>query len=97
MGRNPGNILGAAFGPNSNDVPQTQMNITPRDLKTLTCEKCQGEVFGEGLIIKTVSPLLTGNGKEGMLPIPAFYCVKCQTVVDKYLPEDMRQPKLVNP
>jgi hypothetical protein len=74
----------------------TELNITPKDLKTLTCENCQGEVFAEGIIIKTVSALLTGNGKEGMLPIPAFYCVKCQTVVDKYLPEDMRKTKLVS-
>lgn len=97
MGRNPGNVFGNMLDGNV-DVPQnsTAVNITPKDLKTLTCEKCQGEVFAEGLIIKTVSPLLTGNGKEGMLPIPAFYCVKCQTVVDKYLPEDMRKPQLVN-
>jgi hypothetical protein len=97
MGRNPADILG--FGRNDEDVPQTRpaMNITPKDLKTLTCENCQGEVFDEGIIIKTVSPLLTGNGKEGMLQIPAFYCVKCQTVVDKYLPEDMRKTKLINP
>lgn len=67
------------------------LNITAKDLKTLQCESCQGEVFSEGIIIKTVSPLLTGNGKEGMIPIPAFFCIKCQTVVDKYLPEDMRK------
>lgn len=73
-----------------------ELNITPKDLKTLVCENCQGEVFAEGIIIKTVSPLLTNNGKEGMVPIPAFYCVKCQTVVDKYLPEDMRKTKLVS-
>jgi len=100
MGRNPGNVFGNMLGGlgSNDDVPQNRpsMNITPKDLKTLTCEKCQGEVFAEGLIIKTVSALLTGNGKEGMLPIPAFYCVKCQTVVDKYLPEDMRKTKLVN-
>lgn len=86
------------FGRGDEDVRQTRpaMNITPKDLKTLSCESCQGEVFAEGIIIKTVSPLLTGNGKEGMVPIPAFYCVKCQTVVDKYLPEDMRKTTLVS-
>jgi hypothetical protein len=86
------NILGMG---RDNDIPQPRMNITPKDLKTLQCENCQGEVFSEGLIIKTVSSLLTGNGKEGMLPIPAFYCVKCQTVVDKYLPEDLKSTKVV--
>lgn len=89
----PNSILGMG---REDDIPQTRMNITPKDLKTLSCEKCQGIIFAEGLIIKTVSPLLTGTGKEGMLPIPAFYCVKCQEVVDKYLPEDMRKTKLVS-
>jgi len=91
------NMMG--FGREDEDVRQARpaMNITPKDLRTLTCENCQGEVFAEGIIIKIVSALLTGNGKEGMLPIPAFYCVKCQTVVDKYLPENMRKTKLVSP
>jgi hypothetical protein len=82
-----------------NSVPRTstKVNITPEDLKTLVCENCQGVVFAEGLIIKTVSPLLTDNGKEGMLPIPAFYCVKCHEPVQKYLPEEFRDKKLVTP
>ena len=74
---------------------QTQLNITPEDLKTLACEYCGGVVFAEGMIIKTVSPLLTQNGKEGMMPIPAFYCVKCQQPVQKFLPEEMREKPLV--
>lgn len=72
----------------------TKLKINAKDLQTLTCEACQGQVFGEGLIIKTVSPLLTENGKEGMMPIPAFYCIECHTVVEKYLPEDMKKPKI---
>ena len=72
-----------------------QVNITPEDLKTLVCEECGGTVFAEGLVIRTVSPLLTNNGKEGMLPIPAFYCVKCHETVQKYLPEELRKKKFV--
>jgi hypothetical protein len=98
MGRNPGNVFGNMLVGND-DVPQNRpsVNITPKDLKTLECEECHGVVFAEGIIIKTVSALLTGTGKEGMVPIPAFYCIKCKTVVDKYLPEDMRKTKLVSP
>lgn len=89
-------ILG--YGREDEDVRHARpsVNITPKDLKTLECEECHGIVFSEGIIIKTVSALLTGNGKEGMVPIPAFYCVKCQTVVDKYLPEDMRKTKIIS-
>lgn len=74
---------------------QPKVNIRPEDLKTLVCEYCQGTVFAEGLVIKTVSPLLTDNGKEGMLPIPAFYCVKCHEPVQKYLPEELRKKKIL--
>lgn len=77
-----------SFGANR-DIPP--FNITPKDLNTLVCENCKGEVFSEGIIIKTVSAILTGNGKEGMLPIPAFYCVKCHEVVERYLPDDMKK------
>lgn len=76
--------------------PQARVNIRPEDLKTLTCEYCQGQIFAEGLVIKTVSPLLTENGKEGMLPIPAFYCVACHKAVQKYLPEELKEKKLVS-
>jgi hypothetical protein len=87
---------------NSNSSPfgapaQTpRMNISPSDLKTLECEKCKGVIFSEGIIIKTISALLTGNGKEGMAPIPAFYCVSCKSVVERYLPDDMKTKKLVS-
>lgn len=68
-----------------------KLNITAKDLTTLECENCKGTIFAEGLIIKTISAILTGNGKEGMMPIPAFYCVKCHEPVDKFLPEEMRK------
>lgn len=86
-------FVGVTNGQNPQRQP-SRVNITASDLKTLVCEYCQGTVFAEGIIIKTVSPLLTENGKEGMMPIPAFYCIKCHQAVQKYLPEDLREKKL---
>lgn len=74
-------------------VPKPSINI--EDLKTLVCEFCEGVIFAEGIIIKTVSPLLTQNGKEGMMPIPAFYCVRCHQAVQQYLPKEMREKPLI--
>jgi hypothetical protein len=70
---------------------QNEPKIRPEDLKTLTCEYCSCQVFAEALIIKTVSPLLTKNGKEGMVPVPVFYCTKCHQPVQKYLPEEFQE------
>jgi hypothetical protein len=81
---------------NNNNIPSgvgSGPRITANDLKTfktLSCEKCSGEIFMEGVMIKIVSSLMTGNGKEGMIPIPAIYCVKCQQIVEKYLPDELK-------
>lgn len=93
MNNQPPFGVGQSFGQQAPRPSQPQ--ISPGDLKSLNCENCQGEVFSEGVIIKTVSALLTGNGKEGMLPIPVFFCVKCQEPVEKYLPDELKKsPKL---
>lgn len=82
------------FGGGGAATTAPKVNISADDLKTLECENCKGVIFSEGIIIKTVSALLTQNGKEGMVPIPAFYCIKCQEPVDKYLPEELRKKRI---
>jgi len=77
------------------NLNKPSLNITPEDLHTLQCETCKHEVFAEGIIIKTVSALLTGTGKEGMLPVPVFYCINCKSIVEKYLPDNMKKTKLI--
>jgi len=75
-------------------IPQ-KAHVDISSLNDLHCVGCNGRVFGEGLIIKPVSSLLTGTGKEGMIPIPAFYCINCGLSVDRYLPEELREKTLV--
>lgn len=77
-----------------NGMGKPALNITLSDMKAVECESCGGRVFAEGVFLMLVSALLTGTGKEGMMPVPAFYCVKCQTVAEKFLPEDLKSKKL---
>jgi len=71
-----------------------KLNMAIEDLEGVQCENCKCEIFAEGVMIRTVSALLTGTGKEGIVPIPAMYCIKCQTVVDRLLPEELRSKKI---
>ena len=60
------------------------------DTEAVKCEKCGGEVFEQGLILRRVSALLTGNGKPGIVPVPVFLCSKCGHVNAEFLPEELR-------
>ena len=73
---------------NTTALPQVQI-----DLKATTpvvCEKCQGEVFIETSMFRRVSALLTKNGKEGLLPVPAVICFNCATPLQQFLPKELR-------
>ncbi len=53
------------------------------------CEKCKGTVFSEGLVLRKVSKFLvaTATDKDTLIPVPTFYCIKCQHVNKEFLPE----------
>lgn len=72
------------------------MNELLSNTKPVICEECGNDVFVEGTKLRKVSRLLTGDTKDGVLPIPVFVCSKCGHVnkefMPKGLPED-QEPK----
>lgn len=76
-------------------------NLTASEMlsntKPVVCENCGNDVFVEGVKLRKVSRLLTGDTKDGVLPIPVFACSKCGHVnkefLPKGLPEDKPEPK----
>ena len=72
-----------------------QLNVPIEQLVTAQCQECGGEIFAEGLLIKKISALLTANGQAGIVPIQAFYCVKCAAVLEEFLPEGVKKTKIV--
>lgn len=56
----------------------------------IKCEKCGGETFNQGVMLRKVSPLLTGTGQPGIVPIPVFYCVECNHVNAEFIPEELK-------
>lgn len=66
--------------------PQIELSQT----KPVVCTKCGGKIFNQGIILREVSSLLTGNGKPGLVPIPVFYCEKCGEVLLMSVPEEIK-------
>jgi ssDNA-binding Zn-finger/Zn-ribbon topoisomerase 1 len=43
----------------------------------ILCPKCNSSVFTEGIKLKKLSRLLTGEMKDSIIPIPVIICLKC--------------------
>ena len=53
------------------------VKISLRDQPTLKCEKCEGIIFREVVLIKKVSKLLTGSTEDTLVPFPTYVCDGC--------------------
>lgn len=62
-----------------------QVNLA--DAEDVKCEKCEHDVFVEGLMIKKISKFLTGAARDQISPIPVIACAKCGHVNDEFKPQ----------
>lgn len=76
------------FGQQDGQRPQQKLSV--KDTSEVVCDNCKGNVFSEGMFLRKVSALLTGQPKDSYLPIATFYCVKCQTVNDCFIPDELK-------
>ena len=67
-----------------------QPKISLDQTTAITCEKCGCETFQEAVILRKVSPILTGTGQPGIIPIPVFICTKCGHVNGEMLPKELQ-------
>lgn len=49
------------------------------------CSECGSKIFHEAVVLKKVSMLLSGTGKEELVPIPVYVCDKCGKIPDEFL------------
>ena len=52
----------------------------------IVCEKCNNDVFEEGVMLRFASRLITFTPKDSLIPIPVFSCKKCGHVNDQFIP-----------
>ena len=56
------------------------MNLTQSQIenaKNLECEKCASQILKQAFVIKSISGLLSGDGKDTFVPVPIFACNDC--------------------
>lgn len=63
---------------------QQQPNISIDKTTPIICEECENDTFVQALFLRKISPLLTGTGQEGVVPVPTFMCTKCSHVNEAY-------------
>lgn len=62
---------------------QQQVRIPMKDTTPIKCGTCGHEVFESAFLLRTVSALRSPTGREEIMPVQTFYCIKCQ---NKYEP-----------
>lgn len=63
------------------------------DTNAVKCEMCGYHVFEEAVMLREVSPLLTGTGQKGIIPVPVFTCHKCGHVNEQFLPVELQNSR----
>lgn len=59
-----------------------------RQSKVLECS-CGGKIFTEKIILRRISSLITGTGKEEMFPMNLLVCDSCGLVPRELDPDNM--------
>ena len=73
----------------SNDGTTQSVDLTYA--KTMECEECQCKAFKQTLMLKKLSPLVSPNGQEAIVPVTVFCCEKCGHVNKEFEDADIRQ------
>lgn len=72
-------------------MDQMNLNIGLDKTAPVDCNKCGGQVFQEGVLLRKASRLLTGTAQDALIPIQVFACMHCGNVNEEFLPIQMRQ------
>jgi hypothetical protein len=72
----------------TNEVAPKVPNLKLSDTTLVKCN-CGSEVFQAGIQLRGVSALLSGTGKNEVIPTQIIYCAKCLT---KYEPSQIITP-----
>lgn len=66
------------------------MNLTKTQVdsaKNIECEKCNNLLMVQTFLIKKISGLLMPDGKDTLIPVPVFACLKCNHVNEMFASE----------
>jgi len=58
----------------------------------VVCENCGNYTFQEVALMKRMSPIMSPNGQELMVPMPVFACNACGFINKSFLPFYLQTP-----
>jgi len=67
---------------------QQNLNVSLKDMTTVVCDECQGEVFDQSVLLKKVSKFLAGTPEDAIVPMYVFTCAKCGHINEEFLPKE---------
>jgi hypothetical protein len=69
------------------DRGQSQLNIHLADAPYIECEKCNGQVFEERMMLKKVSKFMTGGSQDSIVPLQVIACAACGNINELFKPK----------
>ena len=61
-----------------------RININPKDLDSIVCEKCNCSYFRQVQLLKKMSALISPSGQEQRVVIPIIRCDDCGHVNEEF-------------
>lgn len=85
----------------SQNGKQTITNSQLDSMENLVCPKCDGKIFRPAVEFKIVSPIMSGTGREELLPLQHIHCTGCNEFFEYgKIPKKEKEPdnkiKVVN-
>ena len=69
--------------PGSGQTPQqpaTNVQINPKDLEDIKCDKCGNFTFTRVVLMKRVPAIVSPHGQDGVVPTEIFACAVCNNI-----------------
>ncbi len=61
-------------------------NIRLQDTREIKCPTCEGIFFKEVMMLRKAPALLTGQGRDALVPIPIMRCDDCGDIIPETVP-----------
>ena len=71
--------------------PPDLSNVDLTHAKDIECEECGNKGFRQTMMLKKLSPLVSPNGQEAIIPVAAFACDSCGHINKEFQEADIKQ------
>ena len=61
------------------------MQLNLDNATDISCDECGAKTFDQVFLIKRISPLVSPNGQEVMVPMTVFKCSSCNHITEAVL------------